>query len=93
MADEIKGKVHQLIITERKGLSVSEVSKVQSFGPKEIVLETTLGNLILKGEELGIRHLDLQAGKIDIEGQVDAAVYTRSSSSGARSALWRRIFR
>ena len=93
MADMGTGKSHRLLITDRRILSVGGVSKVQSFGPKEIVLETNLGNLNLRGEDLGIKHLDLQEGVIEVEGQVDAVVYMQASASRSRTAWWRRIFR
>jgi len=47
----------------------------------------------VKGEELGIKHLDLQEGLIEIEGRVDTVMYLSQSDGSARQSLWRRIFR
>lgn len=85
------GKVHRLTMDNREFLALSGVSKVQSFDPKEIVLETILGVLSIKGEKLGIKHLDLKAGEVEVEGYVDSLIYPRHS--GSRQNLWGRIFR
>lgn len=90
--DKNTGKVHRLTMDNREMLSLTGVSKVQSFDPKEILLETIQGLLTIKGEKLGIKHLDLKEGLVEIEGFVEALVYPRRSG-GSRSNLWGRIFR
>lgn len=75
----------------REFLSLSGVSKVQSFDPKEILLETIQGGLSIKGEKLGIKHLDLKEGEVVVEGQIDSLVYPRNS--GTRQNILGRIFR
>ncbi|MDR3540714.1 MAG: YabP/YqfC family sporulation protein [Desulfosporosinus sp.] len=69
------------------------VQKVQSFDPKEIVLETELGILSIKGDLLGIKLLNLEEGLVDLQGQVDALIYHRNTSAGYRQGLLNRIFR
>ena len=89
--DKEKNKVHRLTMDNREFLSLTGVSKVQSFDPKEIILETVQGMLNIKGEKLGIKHLDLKEGLVEIEGFVMGLLYPRSS--GSRGNLWGRIFR
>lgn len=89
--EKSKEKMHRLAMDNRELLSLSGVSKVQSFDPKEILLETIQGNLSIKGEKLAIKHLDLKEGLVEVEGQVDALIYPRHS--GSRQNLWGRIFR
>ena len=69
------------------------VKKVQSFDPKEILLETELGILSIKGEQLGIKLLNLEEGKVDLQGHVGALIYQRNTSGGSRQGLMNRIFR
>ncbi len=89
--DKGNGKIHRLAMDNREFLSLSGVSKVQSFDPKEILLETILGVLSIKGEKLAIKHLDLKEGQVEVEGQIDALIYPRHS--GSRQNLWGRVFR
>lgn len=86
-----KEKMHRLTMDNREFLSLTGISKVQSFDPKEIVLETIQGLLSIKGEKLGIKHLDLKEGLVEVEGHVDALIYPRNG--GSRQNLWGKIFR
>ncbi|HUS89576.1 MAG TPA: YabP/YqfC family sporulation protein, partial [Desulfosporosinus sp.] len=49
MVDKV-GKGHRLVMENREQIALTGVQKVQSFDPKEIVLETELGILSIKGE-------------------------------------------
>ncbi len=92
MADKV-GKGHRLVMENREQIALTGVQKVQSFDPKEIVLETELGILSIKGEQLGIKLLNLEEGKIDLQGHVGALIYHRNTSGGARQGIMSRIFR
>jgi len=83
---------HQLKMVDRKSLSLTGVHKVQSFDPKEIVLDTLLGVLSIKGEGLGIKLLDLEHTRVEIEGQIDALIYPKNTK-GSRQSFVNRIFR
>ncbi|MFZ3130875.1 MAG: YabP/YqfC family sporulation protein, partial [Desulfosporosinus sp.] len=61
MADKV-GKGHRLVMENREQIALTGVQKVQSFDPKEIVLETELGILSIKGELLSIKLLNLEEG-------------------------------
>lgn len=91
--EKVSGKGHHLHLEDRQKLSVNGVRKVQSFDPKEIVLETEQGILGIKGEGLGIKQLDLQDGLVEVEGHIDMLQYPRRSGQGERHSLWGRIFR
>jgi sporulation protein YabP len=92
MVDKV-GKGHRLVMENREQIALTGVQKVQSFDPKEIVLETELGILSIKGEQLGIKLLNLEEGLIDLQGQVGALIYHRNTSRGSRQGLMNRIFR
>jgi sporulation protein YabP len=77
----------------REQIALTGVQKVQSFDPKEIVLETELGILSIKGEQLGIKTLNLEEGMVDIEGHVWALIYHRNTGEGSRQSILNRIFR
>jgi len=92
MVDKV-GKGHRLVMENREQIALTGVQKVQSFDPKEIVLETELGILSIKGEQLGIKLLNLEEGLIDLQGHVGALIYHRNTSGGSRQGLMSRIFR
>ena len=91
--DKAMGKAYQLVMEDRGKLSLTGVQKVQSFDPKEIVLDTGNGTLSVKGDQLGIKQLDLGAGVVEIEGRIDVLNYPRQANNGTRQSFWGRIFR
>ncbi len=92
MVDKVS-KGHRLVMENREQIALTGVKRVQSFDPKEIILETELGILSIKGEQLSIKLLNLEEGKIDLQGHVSALIYQRNSSGGTRQGFINRIFR
>ena len=71
---------HGISISERKSIIISGVKKIESFDNEEFFMETTLGFLVIKGEELEIIKLDTYQGNVSIKGRVDSLAYIESSS-------------
>ena len=81
---------HALSMEERKRLTVSGVSEVESFDEHEIVMETSGGRLIIDGEELSISRLSTEQGDVNVEGRISGLNYLESAP---RQSLWARLFR
>ena len=81
---------HQLILEDRRALTVSGVSDVDSFDELTVVVYTDLGELTVKGENLHINRLNLESGELMLEGHIQSLVYTDSladcSSKGGRKS-------
>ncbi|MDR9756418.1 MAG: sporulation protein YabP [Thermacetogeniaceae bacterium] len=60
----------ELTLTNRERFRTTGVQQVVSFDEQEIVLETGIGNLILKGDGMHITHLDLTSGELIVEGLI-----------------------
>jgi sporulation protein YabP len=75
---EAKGEIikHRITITDRNCTSVEGVEHVSSFDEAEVVLDTKMGVLVLKGEGLHITQLNLDAGNLVVEGFVESVDYT-----------------
>ena len=72
--------MHNIILENRKKLSVSGVSDVESFNEEEIVLHTEMGVLIIKGASLHIGKLNMDNGEVSIDGAVDTCEYADDKS-------------
>jgi sporulation protein YabP len=83
---------HDLALAGREQLTVTGVLAVESFDDKQIIMDTELGLLTLKGEDLNIKQLDLETGRFAVEGFVNSLVYTtprnRGGGRGSRSRSW-----
>ena len=73
---------HSLTMNDRQFLLLSGVNQVGSFDVSEIILETSQGPLILKGEGLHITRLNLEdGGKVSIQGKINSMEYKTPNHS------------
>lgn len=64
----IQNHQHEIILTNRNMLEVTGVVSVESFDSEEFLLQTEYGFLGIRGQELHIKSLDLDQGRVSIEG-------------------------
>jgi len=81
---------HSVILEDRERLSISGVEDVDSFDERQIIMRTTKGNLILRGNELHIEKLSLETGDLSVTGLVTDLCYEETAVSGS---LWSRLFK
>jgi sporulation protein YabP len=88
------GKMHKLVLSDRRGGVVSGVVDVLSFDVSEILLETELGMLLVKGQDLHVNRLSLEKGEVEMEGRIDSCAYSEvKSASKTAESLLSRLFR
>lgn len=66
---------HHILLEGREQLSVSGVEEVESFDENTIVMSTSHGVLVVRGEDLHIEKLSLDGGDLKVEGMVDSLSY------------------
>lgn len=66
---------HAVTINERKNLIISGVKKIDSFDNEEFLMETNMGYVIIKGQELEIIKLDTFQGNVSIKGKINSLNY------------------
>ena len=64
------------------------VTEVVSFDETCVVLQTSLGLLIVQGQQLSLKNLSLDGGQVAVDGTISALSYEEPRQSG-----WRRLFR
>ncbi len=82
---------HHLILEGREQLSVSGVEEVESFDENQIVMYTTKGALIVRGEGLHIEKLSLDGGDLKVEGLIESLTYEESQRG--KGGFLSRLFR
>ncbi len=86
--------VHNLILENRRKLSVSGIEEVESFNEEEIILRTSQhGILVIKGTDLHINKLNVDSGDVNIAGDVSAMDYIDQSSKSKGPGLFARLLR
>lgn len=68
--------MQNLILENREKLSISGVNDVLSFDDQIVILETQLGLLTVKGENLRINKLSLDSEEVVVEGEINNLGYS-----------------
>ncbi len=72
---------HNLMLESRKKAVLTGVTSVIGFSSDFVTLETAMGNVELRGENLKINNFNNQTGDAEIIGSVFAIVYSGDSPS------------
>ena len=83
-------KTHSFSLKDRKSLEMKGVLEVVSFNENKVILQTTQGNLFVKGSELNIINLNLDDGSIKVEGYVTSLEY---SEKAQKTGIFNRLFK
>lgn len=70
---------HNLVLEDRKMLTVSGVADVDSFDEETVVVFTDLGELTVRGQNLHINRLCVESGELTVEGEISALIYSQES--------------
>lgn len=77
---KISNIIQNIILENREKLSISGVLDVLSFDDQIIILETELGLLTIKGENLKINKLNIETSDVTLDGQISSLAYSTSDS-------------
>lgn len=84
---------HTVSITERKNISITGVKKIDSFDDHEFLMDTVMGYVIIKGEELEIIKLDTFQGNVSIKGKIDSFGYSEGVKKKKEESLFNKLFK
>jgi sporulation protein YabP len=88
-------KRHQLTLKHRESMSVEGVINVESFDNQQVLLETDQGMMIVRGDGLHIKELNLEGGSLLVDGFVQSIEYIGDGPrpKGRGKGLLGKIFR
>jgi sporulation protein YabP len=87
-------KSHKVLLNNRKNGSFTGVLDVLSFDISEILLETEMGMLHVKGKDLHVNRLNLEKGEVDLEGLITSMEYSEVAKQGQKGeSLFGKLFR
>lgn len=85
--------VQNLVLENRGKLSVSGVLDVLSFDDQIVIIETELGLLTIKGEDLRINKLSIDTSEVVVEGDIYNMGYSEKDMEKKSSNLLGKIFK
>ena len=90
---KIEDKKSSLSLENRKKLTINGVIEVINFNESQILLNTDVGTMIIRGQELKMNKLDVQNGDVVIAGKLDSFIYTNDKSKAKKDSIMSRLFR
>ncbi len=85
---------HSVNLLERKTLVITGVKKIDTFDNNHFILDTTMGYMIIKGEDLDLIKLDTLSGNVTIKGTINSLEYVNDSNKkNTEESLFSRLFR
>ena len=88
--NEYTQAAHRLELDGRERLTVSGVEDVERFDETGIVMSTSVGTLVITGEDLHIGKLSLDGGELHVDGRIDSLTYEDQGQS--RGGFLGRLF-
>ena len=85
--------VQNLILENRNRLNISGVLDVLSFDDQIIILETELGMLTVKGDNLRINKLSIDTSEVIVEGEVISLIYSNKDLDKKGESFLGKIFK
>lgn len=92
--DGISTYNHTVTMVERKSFITNGVKKIENFDDKQFLIDTVMGMLLVKGEELELIKLDTLQGTISIKGLINSLMYLDESNSKSKeNGIFYRLFK
>lgn len=85
--------VQNLVLENRGKLSISGVLDVLSFDDEIVIIETELGLLTVKGEDLRINKLSIDTSEVVVEGDIFNMGYSEKDMDKKSGSLLGKIFK
>ena len=85
--------IQNVILESREKLTITGVLDVLSFDDQIVIVETQLGLLTVKGEDLRINKLSIDSSEIIIEGEVYNLGYSEGNLGKKSTSILGKIFK
>ena len=85
--------IQNLILENREKLNITGVLDVLSFDDQMVIVETELGLLTIKGDNLRINKLSTDTEEVTVEGKIINLAYSEKTNVGKEGSLFSKIFK
>lgn len=85
--------IQNIVLENREKLSISGVLDVLSFDDQIIIVETELGILTIKGEDLRINKLSIDTSETIVNGNIMQIAYSENTVDKKGEGIFSKIFK
>lgn len=88
-----EGYSHSITISERKSIILSGIKKLNSFDDSEFYVDSVMGPIIIKGDNLELLKLDTFQGNLSIKGKINMIQYLDNNKKNKTESIMARLFK
>lgn len=88
---EVPAFSHIIKVNDRKNIIISGIKKISNFNENEFYLESTMGNITIKGENLEMVKLDTIEGNVSIKGKINSFSYSNNQTT--ENSIFSKLFK
>ena len=85
--------IQNIVLENREKLSISGVLDVLSFDDQIVIVETELGLLTIKGENLKINKLSIDTSETIVNGNIMQIAYSENTVDKKGEGIFSKIFK
>ncbi len=93
MGRERQNNDHDITLKGRRQLDITGVKQVESFDNEEFLLETVMGFLSVRGQNLHMKNLNVEQGIVSIEGKVFDLIYLDQGQQDKSKGFFGKLFK
>ncbi len=82
---KVTNTFQNIVLENREKLNITGIVDVLSFDDQIIIVETELGLLTIKGEDLKINKLSIDTSDFSVDGKINSLVYSSSDSNMSKN--------
>lgn len=84
---------HHVKMNNRRNLEITGVKEVDSFDAEEFLLQTNMGYLVVRGQNLQMKNLDVEQGIVSIKGKVYELSYLDEQQQEKAKGFFSKMFK
>ena len=84
---------HKIDINERKNIFLTGIKKINSFDEKEFFVDSIMGSILIKGNNLELIKLDTFQGSLSIKGTINSINYLDDIKKNKQESVISRLFK
>lgn len=89
MNDMMVNSKHEVKMIDRSILNISGIKKIINFDNKEFIVESIMGLIHIKGENMELLNLDTTNLLLKIKGKINSFIYLEKSNKKEESIIAR----
>lgn len=84
---------HMITLNERKNILLSGIKKLNSFDDSEFFVDSIMGAILIKGDNLELLKLDTFQGTLSIKGKINSVNYLDDNKKLRTENIMARLFK